>query len=85
MRSFIHFVAVCEDVCKLTKSYPSYYKADLRLPKGVGDKLLLRKVGQSLGLFRSSKLEKKAIQFGSRIAKLEKSSEKGSEQCSRLD
>lgn len=43
---------------------------DLSRPQGVGDKLLLRMAAKRLGLEHASKLAKKAIQFGSRVAKL---------------
>ena len=46
--------------------------------------MILRKVAETLGLSSSSVLPKKAIQFGSKIAKLEKRREKGSDVCTRL-
>ena len=42
---------------------------DPRLEKGYGDKLILRHVANRLGLKTCSVLPKRAIQFGSRIAK----------------
>ena len=54
------------------------------LPRGIGDKILLRLVAQKIGLSYSAWLPKRAIQFGSRIAKLENSKEKGGESCTRL-
>lgn len=41
------------------------------LPPGQGDKKLLRRVAQSLGLEQTSLLVKRAIQFGARSAKME--------------
>ncbi|XP_076352988.1 asparagine synthetase domain-containing protein 1-like [Tachypleus tridentatus] len=70
-------------VCFLS-SLPMWYKADLSLPQGVGEKLLLRLMAFHFGLRRVARLPKKAMQFGSRIAKAEDSKEKGSDVCGRL-
>ena len=37
---------------------------------GVGDKMILRLAAKSLGLFTSAEFVKRAIQFGTRIAKI---------------
>jgi len=57
---------------------------DLRLPRGVGEKLLLRACATKCGLHSTARLAKRAIQFGSRIAKCENRKEKGSDVCDRL-
>ncbi|KAM6935007.1 asparagine synthetase domain-containing protein 1 isoform 1-T2 [Xenentodon cancila] len=73
-----------EDVVSYLNSLPVWEKADLSLPRGVGEKLLLRLTAKQLGLGQSAVFPKRAMQFGSRIAKLENSHEKASDKCTRL-
>ncbi|XP_029385930.1 asparagine synthetase domain-containing protein 1 [Echeneis naucrates] len=73
-----------EDVVSYLNSLPVWEKADLSLPRGVGEKLLLRLTAKQLGLGQSAVLPKRAMQFGSRIAKMEDSHEKASDRCTRL-
>ena len=51
--------------------------------RGIGEKILLRAVAHILGLTKTSLHLKRAIQFGSRIAKLENRKEKASDQAVR--
>jgi len=59
-----------EDVVSLLQSLSLEDIADLSEPPGVGDKRILRDAAKVLGLSTSSQFVKRAIQFGSRIAKL---------------
>lgn len=71
------FVSYCN-------SLPIEIKANLNLPRGVGEKLILRLALWRLG-FRKSALEpKRAMQFGTRIAKSENRKERGADVCCRL-
>lgn len=71
------FVAYCN-------SLPINLKTNLNLPRGIGEKLILRLALHSLGFRTAVTLPKRAMQFGSRIAKAENRKERGDEPCSRL-
>ncbi|XP_030449428.1 uncharacterized protein LOC115671883 isoform X2 [Syzygium oleosum] len=58
-----------EDVIKVLLGIPLWEIADLEQPSGTGDKKILREVARLLGLHEASTLPKRAIQFGSRIAR----------------
>ncbi len=73
-----------EDLIDFLNGTELIYKCNLSLPKGVGDKYLLRTFAKDLGLSHASTLAKRAIQFGSRVAKLEGGKEKATDKCSRL-
>ena len=81
----VRFPFLDEQFVQYLQSIPIWYKTDLRLSRGIGEKYLLRYIAaRDLSLEKSSKYPKRAIQFGSRIAKLENRKEKASDQCSRL-
>ncbi|VFQ66642.1 unnamed protein product [Cuscuta campestris] len=58
-----------EDVIRALLDIPLWEIADLNQPSGVGDKMILREIARSLGLSEAASLPKRAIQFGSRIAR----------------
>lgn len=58
-----------EAVVAFVRSLPVESLCDLSQPRGVGDKRVLRVAGRQLGLHNCTGLAKRAIQFGSRIAK----------------
>ncbi|XP_019445895.1 PREDICTED: asparagine synthetase domain-containing protein 1 [Lupinus angustifolius] len=58
-----------EDVIRVLLNIPLWEVANLDQPSGIGDKVILREVAKMLGLFEAAVLPKRAIQFGSRIAR----------------
>lgn len=58
-----------EDVIQTLLDIPLWEIADLNQPNGIGDKKILREVAQLLGLSGAAILPKRAIQFGTRIAR----------------
>lgn len=58
-----------EDVIRVLLDIPLWEVANLDQPSGTGDKKILREVAQMLGLHEAAVLPKRAIQFGSRIAR----------------
>ena len=50
---------------------PIQYKTDPRLEYGVGDKMLLRLAAAKEGLVEASSRKKRAMQFGTRSARME--------------
>jgi len=62
---------------------PLNIKMNFNMERGIGEKVLLRAVAYRLGLKKTSMHLKRAIQFGSRIAKLENRKEKASDKAVR--
>ncbi|CAJ2650380.1 unnamed protein product [Trifolium pratense] len=58
-----------EDVIRFLLNIPLWEVANLEQPSGIGDKKILREVAELLGLYEAAVLPKRAIQFGSRIAR----------------
>ena len=58
-----------EGVMRTLAALPLAAKVDFGLPRGGGDKLVLRECARRMGLPRAAALPKRAIQFGSRVAK----------------
>ena len=52
-------------------SLPIHLKLDYSFEPGIGDKLLLRALARELGLHGAAKFTKRAIQFGTRSARME--------------
>lgn len=62
---------------------PLEAKMNLSLERGTGDKLVLRALAHFLGLEKTACEPKRAIQFGSRIAKMENRKEKATDKAIR--
>ncbi|KAG7032257.1 Asparagine synthetase domain-containing protein 1 [Cucurbita argyrosperma subsp. argyrosperma] len=58
-----------EDVIHTLLAFPLWEVTNLEKPAGTGDKKILREVAKLLGLHEAGALPKRAIQFGSRIAR----------------
>ena len=72
-----------ENVVSFLNELPLNVKMNLTVDRGLGEKILLRAVAYNLGLKKTSGHLKRAIQFGSRIAKLENRKEKASDTAIR--
>ena len=62
---------------------PINLKCDFQYDRGIGEKLILRLLAYKLGLKLTSREPKRAVQFGSRIAKMENRREKGNHKAIR--
>ena len=72
-----------ERVVNYLSQLPLEMKMNLKLDRGTGDKLILRALAYSLDLKKTATEPKRAIQFGSRIAKLENRKEKAVDKAIR--
>jgi len=72
-------------VVSLLNSIPVYEKCDLTLKRGLGEKLLLRGMAFTLGLEKVALEPKRAIQFGTRIARMENRKEKATDKALRIE
>ena len=75
----VRFPFLDENVMGFLASLTVDQKMDPRLPKGQGDKMLLRKLMVQLGLQRAAQEPKRAVQFGARTAKMEQKQQKGND------
>ncbi|XP_037079389.1 LOW QUALITY PROTEIN: asparagine synthetase domain-containing protein 1-like [Pollicipes pollicipes] len=74
-----------EAVVSLLSSLPVWLKAQLAPGWRGADKLPVRLLAARCGAAAAARLPKRAIQFGSRIAKLENRAEKAADVCMRLE
>ena len=73
-----------EEVVGYLNGVPTNVKCDPSRPRGEGEKRLLRLVAARIGLTECCRYEKRAIQFGSKIARLEKKNENAANVSDRL-
>ncbi|KAM7295681.1 asparagine synthetase domain-containing protein 1 [Ixodes scapularis] len=73
-----------KNVVNYLNQIPIWMKVNPDLPRGVGDKLLLRLLAFQLGLEEAASRPKRAMQFGSRIVHAEEDRAKGSDVCRKL-
>jgi len=72
-----------EDFVNFLTSLELSLKCDFRLGRGLGEKLVLRLAAHSLGLKGAARQQKRAVQFGSRIARMENKKEKAHQKAVR--
>ncbi|XP_037555698.2 asparagine synthetase domain-containing protein 1-like [Dermacentor silvarum] len=72
------------DVVNFLNRVPIWMKVNPHLPRGIGDKMLLRTLAASLGLSEAASRPKRAMQFGSRVVHAEEDRAKGGDICKKL-
>uniref|UniRef100_A0A1E1XSL4 Putative asparagine synthase n=1 Tax=Amblyomma sculptum TaxID=1581419 RepID=A0A1E1XSL4_AMBSC len=72
------------DVVNFLNKVPIWMKVNPNLPRGIGDKMLLRTLAASLGLEDAACRPKRAMQFGSRVVHAEEDRAKGGDICKKL-
>ncbi|KAH8998749.1 asparagine synthase-domain-containing protein [Lactarius hatsudake] len=65
------------DVVNFLVALPIHVKTDPRLEVGVGDKMLLRLAARKMGLVEASTRKKRAMQFGTQSARMERGAANG--------
>ncbi|KAH8991989.1 asparagine synthase-domain-containing protein [Lactarius akahatsu] len=65
------------DVVNFLVALPIHIKTDPRLEVGVGDKMLLRLAARKMGLVEASTRKKRAMQFGTQSARMERGAANG--------
>lgn len=74
-----------EDLVSFLNELEVAEKCNMKLARGQGEKYLLRRLAAAkFGLNYAASLQKRAIQFGSRIAKIENGKEKASDISDRI-
>ncbi|KAL2609404.1 hypothetical protein R1flu_027977 [Riccia fluitans] len=73
-----------EDVVATLLDLPLWEVVNMEEPAGCGEKKILRQVARLLGLYNASLLPKRAIQFGSRIARESNRKDFGSNRAANL-
>jgi asparagine synthetase B (glutamine-hydrolysing) len=71
-----------ESFVQFVRSLSLNAKADFTQPRGVGEKIILRRLAASMGLQYCSSLPKRAIQFGAKTANMTAGSQSGTDKIS---